>query len=67
MRAAAAKGPVIVVVMAGGPLDISVPKLLPNVQGIIFCGYPGQSGGQAIADVIFGTYAPGMEFSIAAV
>ena len=44
--------------MAGGPLDISVPKSLPGVSAIIFCGYPGQSGGQAIADIIFGTFAP---------
>ena len=53
-----ATGPVIVVVMAGGPLDISVPKSLSTTPSILFVGYPGQAGGQAIADVIFGTYPP---------
>jgi len=53
-----ATGPVIVVVMAGGPLDISVPKSLSSTPSILFVGYPGQAGGQAIADVIFGTYPP---------
>jgi xylan 1,4-beta-xylosidase len=54
-----ATGPVVVVIMAGGPLDVSVPKNLPGVHAMLWCGYPGQSGGQAIADVIFGTYPPG--------
>ena len=56
---AASAGPVIVVIMTGGPLDVSVPKNHTGVNGMIWCGYPGQSGGQAIADVIFGTYPPG--------
>jgi len=43
------KGPVVVVVMAGGPLDLSVLKLNPNVASILWVGYPGQSGGDAIA------------------
>ena len=51
-------GPVIVVVMGGGPLDITVPRDLEAVDAIVWCGYPGQSGGQAIADIIFGAYAP---------
>lgn len=54
-----ATGPVVVVIMAGGPLDVSVPKNLPGVHAMLWCGYPGQSGGQAIADVIFGTFPPG--------
>jgi len=56
--AAAAKGPVIVVVMAGGSVDMSVAKNTPNVAAILWVGYPGQSGGQAIADVLFGTVNP---------
>jgi len=56
--AASASGPVIVVLMAGGPTDISLPKSLPTTPSILFVGYPGQAGGQAIADVIFGTYPP---------
>eukprot|EP01060_Flectonema_neradi_P015967 TRINITY_DN225_c0_g1_i4.p1 TRINITY_DN225_c0_g1~~TRINITY_DN225_c0_g1_i4.p1 ORF type:complete len:748 (+),score=195.19 TRINITY_DN225_c0_g1_i4:55-2298(+) len=57
--AAASKGPVMVVVMAGGSLDFSVAKDNAKVDGIMWVGYPGQSGGSAIADVIFGEYNPG--------
>lgn len=53
----AAKGPLIVVLMSGGPYDISYAKA--NAQGILWVGYPGQSGGQAIAEVLFGDYNPG--------
>ena len=57
--AAASKGPVMVVVMAGGSVDFSVAKNNLNVDGIMWVGYPGQSGGSAIASVIFGDYNPG--------
>eukprot|EP01012_Entosiphon_sulcatum_P026875 TRINITY_DN32374_c0_g1_i1.p1 TRINITY_DN32374_c0_g1~~TRINITY_DN32374_c0_g1_i1.p1 ORF type:complete len:736 (-),score=89.17 TRINITY_DN32374_c0_g1_i1:56-2263(-) len=55
----AARGKVIVVVMTGGPVDISEIKTNPKVGAILWSGYPGQSGGQALADVLFGTYNPG--------
>ncbi|XP_065183747.1 uncharacterized protein LOC135814545 isoform X1 [Sycon ciliatum] len=57
--AAAAKGPVVLVVMTGGPVDLTYAKANSKIPAIIWCGYPGQSGGQAIADVIFGVYNPG--------
>eukprot|EP01060_Flectonema_neradi_P015965 TRINITY_DN225_c0_g1_i1.p1 TRINITY_DN225_c0_g1~~TRINITY_DN225_c0_g1_i1.p1 ORF type:complete len:751 (+),score=186.03 TRINITY_DN225_c0_g1_i1:68-2320(+) len=57
--AEASKGPVMVVVMAGGSIDFSVAKTNDKVAGIMWVGYPGQSGGDAIADVIFGAYNPG--------
>ncbi len=44
--------------MSGGPLDLSKIKSDNNVDGIIWAGYPGQSGGQAIAQVIFGDVSP---------
>jgi len=47
--------PVIVVTMGGGPVDISAVKANADIGAIIWCGYPGQSGGTAIADAIFGT------------
>ena len=53
-----AKGPVIVVVMTGGAVDLTVPKSLSQVGAILWCGYPGQAGGQALADVIFGVFNP---------
>lgn len=57
--AAASKGPVIVVVMSGGAVDVSTPKATSSVHGLLWVGYPGQSGGQAIADILFGTVSPG--------
>jgi len=47
--AATEKKKTIVVVMGGGPVDISKIKQNPNVDAIMWCGYPGQSGGDAIA------------------
>ena len=57
-EAAKDKIPVVVVVMGGGPLDISAIKANKDVGAIIWCGYPGQSGGAAIADAVFGTTNP---------
>ncbi|XP_010558471.1 PREDICTED: probable beta-D-xylosidase 2 [Tarenaya hassleriana] len=54
-----AKGPVILVVMSGGGVDITFAKNHPNITAILWAGYPGQEGGRAIADVIFGHYNPG--------
>ncbi|XP_065828934.1 uncharacterized protein [Oscarella lobularis] len=53
----ASKGHVIMVLMTGGPVDISWAK--DNLDGILWVGYPGQAGGQAIAEVLFGQYNPG--------
>ena len=57
--AEASKGPVIVVIMSAGPIDISVAKIHPKVSAILWAGYPGEQGGRAIADVVFGNYNPG--------
>lgn len=57
--ARASRGPVILVIMSGGPIDVTFAKNDPKVTGIIWAGYPGQAGGAAIADVIFGTTNPG--------
>lgn len=59
--AAASKGPIILVLMSGGPVDVSFAKNDPKIQSILWVGYPGQAGGAAIADVLFGTHNPGME------
>ncbi|MBA0872786.1 hypothetical protein Goshw_020787, partial [Gossypium schwendimanii] len=53
-----AKGPVILVIMSGGGFDISFAKHNDKVTSILWVGYPGEAGGAAIADVIFGYYNP---------
>ncbi|PIA61138.1 hypothetical protein AQUCO_00300570v1 [Aquilegia coerulea] len=57
--AMASRGPTILVLMSGGPIDISFAKNDPRIAGIIWAGYPGQNGGTAIADVLFGQTNPG--------
>ncbi|KAK9670139.1 hypothetical protein RND81_13G180300 [Saponaria officinalis] len=57
--AAASKRPVILVLTGGGPLDVSFAKEDPRIASIIWVGYPGEAGGNALAEVIFGDYNPG--------
>ncbi|KAL2345467.1 hypothetical protein Fmac_006752 [Flemingia macrophylla] len=57
--ASASKGPTILVLMSGGPVDITFAKNHPRIAGILWAGYPGQAGGAAIADILFGTANPG--------
>ncbi|KAE8660976.1 Beta-D-xylosidase 4 [Hibiscus syriacus] len=53
-----ARGPVILVIMSGGGLDVSFAKNNKKISSILWVGYPGEAGGAAIADVIFGYYNP---------
>ncbi|KAG6731662.1 hypothetical protein I3842_01G140200 [Carya illinoinensis] len=55
----ASKGPTVLVLMSGGPIDVSFAKFDPQISAILWAGYPGQAGGAAIADVLFGTTNPG--------
>ncbi|QCE13329.1 beta-glucosidase [Vigna unguiculata] len=57
--ARAARGPVILVIMSGGPVDVTFAVNDPKISAILWVGYPGQAGGTAIADVIFGQTNPG--------
>ncbi|KAL8058456.1 hypothetical protein ABFX02_03G019700 [Erythranthe guttata] len=60
MRVAkAAKKPVILVLLCGGPVDISFAKNNPKIGSILWAGYPGEAGGKAIAEIIFGDHNPG--------
>ena len=54
----AAKGPVVVVFMNGGAVDASDVVKNSKVHAILGVGYPGQAGGQGLADVLFGAYNP---------
>ena len=57
MKAIKATGkPVILVLINGSALSINWAN--DNVPAILTAGYPGQQGGNAIADVLFGDYNP---------
>ncbi|AQK74984.1 putative beta-D-xylosidase 7 [Zea mays] len=55
----AAKKPVILVLLCGGPVDVSFAKTNPKIGAILWAGYPGEAGGIAIAQVLFGEHNPG--------
>lgn len=48
--------PVILVVLAGGALDLSWAA--ENVDAVLYGWYPGSEGGRAIADILFGRVNP---------
>lgn len=50
--------PVVVLQMGGGQVDSSSLKSNENVRALIWGGYPSQSGGQALLDIISGERAP---------
>jgi len=57
IKAMSATGkPVILVLINGSALSINWAN--DNVPAILTAGYPGQQGGNAIADVLFGDYNP---------
>ncbi|XP_031121321.1 beta-xylosidase/alpha-L-arabinofuranosidase 2-like [Ipomoea triloba] len=53
-----ARGPVILVLMCGAGMDVSFAVKDPKVTSILWVGFPGEAGGGAIADVIFGYHNP---------
>lgn len=50
--------PVIALFFGGGGVDISYLRDSAKTQAIMWAGYPAQSGGDAIVDVLFGRYSP---------
>ncbi|KAL5981648.1 hypothetical protein ACLOJK_015711 [Asimina triloba] len=56
--AQAAVGPVVLVIMSAGCVDISFARDNPKIGAILWAGFPGQEGGKAIADVVFGKHNP---------
>ncbi|KAL6013099.1 putative beta-D-xylosidase 5 [Asimina triloba] len=57
--ARAARGPVVLVIMSAGPIDVSFALNESKIGGVLWVGYPGQAGGEAIAQV-----HPGDEFDV---
>lgn len=50
------KKPIIAVVTAGSAVDVSAIE--PYVDAIILAWYPGEQGGNALADILFGKVSP---------
>jgi beta-glucosidase len=53
----AATGKPVVVVLIGGSA-ITMTKWINNVPSILYAWYPGEDGGNAVANVLFGDYNP---------
>ncbi len=67
VQAVAALNPRVIVVLEGGAA-ITVSPWVDDVEALLFAFYPGQRGGHAIADVIFGDVNPSgrLPFSVPA-
>ncbi|XP_059298660.1 probable beta-D-xylosidase 5 [Lycium ferocissimum] len=57
--AKATNGSVILVIMSASPIDVTFAKNNRKIGAILWVGYPGQDGGDAISQVLFGDYNPG--------
>ncbi|RZC87695.1 hypothetical protein C5167_028150 [Papaver somniferum] len=57
--AKAAKRPIVLVILSGGPVDIAFAKRDRKIGSIIWAGYPGEAGGAALAQIVFGDHNPG--------
>jgi beta-glucosidase len=57
LRKIRAGAPKLVVVLLGGS-PLAIPEVHDLADAVLFAGYPGEEGGRAIADVLFGNAAP---------
>ncbi|XP_016560867.2 probable beta-D-xylosidase 6 [Capsicum annuum] len=57
--AAISKKPIILVLTGGGPVDISFAEKDPRIASILWVAYPGETGGKALSEIIFGYQNPG--------
>lgn len=57
IQLAAATGKPVIVVLVGGSA-ITMNNWLSKIKGVIDAWYPGEEGGYAVADVLFGDYNP---------
>ncbi|RLM93923.1 hypothetical protein C2845_PM08G10990 [Panicum miliaceum] len=51
--------PIVLVIMSAGGVDVSFAQNNLKIGAIVWAGYPGEEGGTAIADVLFGKHNPG--------
>ena len=51
-------GPVIVILMNASPIDISLLKESDDIDAILWIGYPGQAGGIALYNILYGIQSP---------
>jgi beta-glucosidase len=58
INALAAANPNLVVTIFSGGI-CSLNRCIDTIKGLIYAFYPGQEGGNALADVLFGDYNPG--------
>jgi beta-glucosidase len=56
LRKSIGKKPLILVITAGSAIDLSTVE--PYADAIILAWYPGEQGGNALADIIFGKVSP---------
>jgi beta-glucosidase len=63
IQAVAATGTPVVVVLIGGSA-ITMSPWLDGVRGVIDAWYPGEAGGEAVADVLFGAHNPSARLPI---
>ncbi|TMW99366.1 hypothetical protein EJD97_002668 [Solanum chilense] len=57
--AAVSKKPIILVLTGGGPIDVSFAEKDPRIASILWVAYPGETGGKALSEIIFGYQNPG--------
>ncbi len=58
------RSPLHVVIMSGSGLDLTYIRDSTHYDSLIWMGYAGQSGGLAVAQVMFGMYNPGARLPI---
>jgi beta-D-xylosidase 4 len=58
VAASGAHTKIVVIVVAGGPVDLTLVRDEPKVGAILWAGYPGQAGGLAVAQTVWGHSNP---------
>ncbi|XP_055802877.1 probable beta-D-xylosidase 6 [Solanum dulcamara] len=62
--AAVSKKPIILVLTGSGPVDVSFAEKDPRITSILWVAYPGETGGKALSEIVFGYQNPGGKLPI---